>query len=329
MSNIQRASGTDRQIVAPSTLVSGTPILIGGNLFGVPMIDAASGAVATIQMAGKHALPKVGGTAAFTLGAKVYWNQSTSKATAVATDAYIGVCTEAALIGDTVVCTDITGISLDPVDADAIAAAFSGTYAGFMHRTSGTALTVKKSNLAAVVAPAVTDDLDLDYSAASLWLDTALGQFFAAVSVADGAAAWRPLNARQSVKAIIPGLYIAAAATTNRTANPLWTNNTGRSVKIHNISFRQVGALVFDTDVNNTYAISFAKTGAVDVVAAVTYDASPVLPVLNAIQAATVITAADANILANGNQLFATASCVIAGAGTMPFIEVEIHYEVL
>lgn len=43
----------------------------------------------------------------------------------------------------------------------------------------------------AVVDPAVTDDLDLGYKAGDVWINTASGNVFDAVSVADGAAVWR------------------------------------------------------------------------------------------------------------------------------------------
>lgn len=139
MANIQRGQGENVQIVAPSALTSGTPILVNGNLFGVPLATAASGAAAVLQTKGTFALPKTAGASAYALGAKVFWNQSTSKATATATDVQVGTCAIAAGIDDTSVVTLIDGFIKEPVDADAVAALLPEN--GLVGRTSSTALT--------------------------------------------------------------------------------------------------------------------------------------------------------------------------------------------
>jgi predicted RecA/RadA family phage recombinase len=133
-----------------------------------------------------------------------------------------------------------------------------------------------------------------------------------------------------TVCAVIPGLYAAGAATTSRSNVALWKNKTGRSVKLIAASFRQVGAIEFASDANDTYAISLGRTGAVSVVAAVTYDDSPALPALTANTAMTVITAASANVFAADEELFATGTCAINDAAKMmPFIEIQATFQVL
>lgn len=192
MSNIFRGEGDVVQIVAPSTLTSGTPIRVSPGLFGVPETDAASGASVGLRVEGVHALPKVGGGGiTFALGAKVYWNQSSGKATATATDDLIGVCVVAAANGDTSVQTLINGRVQDAVDADGVAGAL-GSLNGHVVKTSSTAVAAVKDNLAASAAPTVTDDSASGYAVGSEWLDTTNKIGWRCFDASVGAAVWQP-----------------------------------------------------------------------------------------------------------------------------------------
>lgn len=192
MSDIKKSNGDVVQVVAPSTLTSGVPFL-SGKLFGVPVTDAASGADVAVEVTGEHRLPKVGGGGiTFARGDKVYWNQSTLKATATATDTLVGTCTIAAADAATTVDTLLAGQAIDVVDADAIAGAAAGTYAGDFTRTSGTAIAVKKHNMAGTTAPAVTDDSASDYAVGSRWIDTTNDRAYVCVDASVGAAVWLP-----------------------------------------------------------------------------------------------------------------------------------------
>ena len=213
--NIQRGEGNVLNIVAPSTLTSGTPIKIGAKLFGVPVADAASGAQAALAVEGQFALPKVGGGGiTFLIGAKVYWNQSTAKCTATATDDLIGVCVVAAADADTSVQTKINGQLQDAVDADGIAGAASGTYAGHLFRTSGTAIAFKKANMAATAAPSATDDSAADYAIGSFWLDTTNDRAYICLDATATAAVWREISHQKDnlAAAAAPGATDDSAA---------------------------------------------------------------------------------------------------------------------
>ena len=130
--------------------------------------------------------------------------------------------------------------------------------------------------------------------------------------------------------ATLQGLGAAGAATTTRTNVPIWTNKTGRSVKLIGLSYRQAGPIQLTTDANDTYVLSFGKTGAVSVVAAVTYDDSPVLPAMTVLTDATIITAASADVFTTGQQLFSTWECALNDAAKqMPDVEVQFCFQVL
>lgn len=70
------------------------------------------------------------------------------------------------------------------VDADFAAAE------GFMRKTGAGAYVAHKSNLTAIVAPAVTDDSAAGYSVGSIWLDTVAVIAYTCISAAVGAAVW-------------------------------------------------------------------------------------------------------------------------------------------
>lgn len=192
MSDIKKSNGNVIQIVAPATLTSGVPYL-SGKLFFIPETDAVSGADCAVAVKGEHRLPKVGGGGiTFARGDKVYWNQSSLKATATATDVLIGTCTVAAGDSATTVDTLLAGQAIDVVDADAIAGAASGTYAGDFTRVTSTTIAVKKHNMAATTAPAITDDSASDYAVGSRWIDTTNDRAYVCVDASAGAAVWLP-----------------------------------------------------------------------------------------------------------------------------------------
>jgi predicted RecA/RadA family phage recombinase len=128
----------------------------------------------------------------------------------------------------------------------------------------------------------------------------------------------------------LQGLGAAGAATTTRSNVPLWTNKTGRSLKLIGLAYRQAGPIQLTTDANDKYTLSFGKTGAVSVVAAVVYDDAPVLPAFTVQTAATIITAASADVFAADQQLFATWECELNDAAKqMPDVEVQAIFQVL
>jgi predicted RecA/RadA family phage recombinase len=130
--------------------------------------------------------------------------------------------------------------------------------------------------------------------------------------------------------ATLQGLGAAGAATTTRTNVPIWTNKTGRSVKLIGLAYRQAGPIQLATDTNDKYTLSFGKTGAVSVVASVVYDDSPVLPAMTVLTDATIITAASADVFTTGQQLFSTWECELNDAAKqMPNVEVQFCFQVL
>jgi predicted RecA/RadA family phage recombinase len=130
--------------------------------------------------------------------------------------------------------------------------------------------------------------------------------------------------------ATLQGLGAAGSATTTRANVPIWKNKTGRSVKLVAAQFRQNGPIELVSDTNDTYAISLGKTGAVSVVASVTYDDAPLLPAMTVATAMTIITAASANVFAADDELYATWSCALNDAAKqMPDVELQLTFQVL
>lgn len=133
-----------------------------------------------------------------------------------------------------------------------------------------------------------------------------------------------------ATSATLQGLGAAGAATTTRSNVPLWTNKTGRSVKLIGLAYRQAGPIQLTTDANDTYAVAFNKTGAVAVAANVIYDDSPVLPAFTVLTPATIITAGSADVFTADQQLFATWECALNDAAKqMPDVEVQMVFQVL
>jgi predicted RecA/RadA family phage recombinase len=69
-------------ILAPAALTAGQSLLVG-DLFGVVLADAASGAPAVIQTSGVFTLPKATGSIA--VGVRVFWDNTAKRVTTTAT----------------------------------------------------------------------------------------------------------------------------------------------------------------------------------------------------------------------------------------------------
>jgi predicted RecA/RadA family phage recombinase len=95
--------GATLTLTAPYAVTSGDGLLVG-SIFGVAAGDAASGAAVETALIGVFDLTKIG-SQAWTVGAKVYWDDTNKRCTTVATDnTLIGVAVEAVAggAGDTI-----------------------------------------------------------------------------------------------------------------------------------------------------------------------------------------------------------------------------------
>ncbi|WBU58030.1 DUF2190 family protein [Paracoccus sediminicola] len=102
MKNYVQPSAT-LTLTAPYAVTSGDGLLVGA-IFGVAAGDAASGATVEAALTGVFDLTKIG-SQAWTVGAKVYWDDTNKRCTTVATDnTLIGVAVEAVAggAGDTI-----------------------------------------------------------------------------------------------------------------------------------------------------------------------------------------------------------------------------------
>jgi Uncharacterized conserved protein len=90
--------GATLTLTAPYAVTSGDGLLVGA-IFGVAAGDAASGATVEAALTGVFDLTKIG-SQAWTVGAKVYWDDTNKRCTTVATDnTLIGVAVEAVASG--------------------------------------------------------------------------------------------------------------------------------------------------------------------------------------------------------------------------------------
>jgi predicted RecA/RadA family phage recombinase len=71
-------------VPAPADVTSGDMVVVG-SLFGIAATDAASGDAVEIATEGVFTLPKVSAQA-WTVGARIYWDAATGKATTAAND---------------------------------------------------------------------------------------------------------------------------------------------------------------------------------------------------------------------------------------------------
>ncbi|RDD72144.1 DUF2190 family protein [Paracoccus versutus] len=95
--------GATLTLTAPYAVTSGDGLLVGA-IFGVAAGAAASGATVEAALTGIFDLTKIG-SQAWTLGARVYWDDTNKRCTTVATDnTLIGVAVEAVAggAGDTI-----------------------------------------------------------------------------------------------------------------------------------------------------------------------------------------------------------------------------------
>ncbi|WP_306120477.1 MULTISPECIES: DUF2190 family protein [unclassified Roseitalea] len=95
--------GNTLTLTAPYAVTSGEGMLVG-SIFGVAAGDAASGATVEAALTGVFDLTKIG-SQAWTVGAKVYWDDTNKRCTTVATDnTPVGVAVEAVAggAGDTI-----------------------------------------------------------------------------------------------------------------------------------------------------------------------------------------------------------------------------------
>lgn len=84
------APGHRMTITAGADISSGDGVLAGA-IFGVAEADIANGAEGVVVLTGVFELPKIG-SQAWTVGAKVYWDNGNSRCTTVAsTNTLIGV----------------------------------------------------------------------------------------------------------------------------------------------------------------------------------------------------------------------------------------------
>ena len=95
--------GATLTLTAPYAVTSGDGLLVG-SIFGVAAGDAASGATVEAALTGVFDLTKIG-SQAWTVGAKIYWDDTNKRCTTVATDnTLIGVAVDAVAggAGDTI-----------------------------------------------------------------------------------------------------------------------------------------------------------------------------------------------------------------------------------
>lgn len=88
-------------VTAPAAVLSGAGVLVG-SLFGVACGDAASGAEVEIQTTGVFDMAKATG-AAWTVGQRLYWDDSAKNLTGTAgANKLVAIAVAAAASGDTV-----------------------------------------------------------------------------------------------------------------------------------------------------------------------------------------------------------------------------------
>ena len=95
--------GNTLTLTAPYAVTSGDGLLVGA-IFGVAAGDAAIGATVEAALTGVFDLTKIG-SQAWTVGVKIYWDDTNKRCTTVATDnTLIGVAVEAVAggAGDTI-----------------------------------------------------------------------------------------------------------------------------------------------------------------------------------------------------------------------------------
>lgn len=101
MKNLILQEGNNITVAAPADVTSGQGVLVG-SLFGVASTTAESGDPVAVVRKGAYRLAKATGQA-WTVGLKLYWDNTAKNVTSTATDnTLIGVALAAAASGDTV-----------------------------------------------------------------------------------------------------------------------------------------------------------------------------------------------------------------------------------
>ena len=109
--------GATLEVTAPAAVTSGVGVLVGTNLFGVALGDAASGALVRIRTEGVVDIAK-NTSLAISAGDRVYWNNSAKEVNKTATsNVCVGVAVRAAGSSDAT-----ARIKLCPVVNTAVAA---------------------------------------------------------------------------------------------------------------------------------------------------------------------------------------------------------------
>jgi predicted RecA/RadA family phage recombinase len=99
MKNLIMQNGRNITVAAPYDVVSGDGCLVG-SLFGIASTTALSGASVAIDTGGVYAIKKTAAQT-FTVGAKVYWDNTAKSVTSVSSaNTLIGVAIKAAAGGD-------------------------------------------------------------------------------------------------------------------------------------------------------------------------------------------------------------------------------------
>ena len=88
------AAGAALTVAAPYDVLSGGGALVG-TMFGVAASDALNGAEVVLNIEGIYEINKIG-SQAWTVGARIYWDDTNKRCTTVSTsNTLIGVATEA------------------------------------------------------------------------------------------------------------------------------------------------------------------------------------------------------------------------------------------
>jgi hypothetical protein len=145
-----------------------------------------------------------------------------------------------------------------------------------------------RNNLAAAVAPAITDDVALGYDVNSVWLDTTHNNAYVCLNPAAGAAVWRILNTRSQVdsrqlaaatetmrvfRALGPGRIVACAAETGTVA-------AAAESMTFDVQIAGVTALAGLITIDNTVVIDTPEAGVLAAGAAVEFAAGELITVV-------------------------------------------------
>lgn len=113
----------------------------------------------------------------------------------------------------TITLRNALGVSQGDVDHGLTVDVFGVRYVAVAAGT-GAACWSPRDNLGAIVAPAVTDDLDLGYKVGSRWIDVTGDRAFTCIDASDGAAIWIEIPKTGAwAGAVVAGTNVATAGT--------------------------------------------------------------------------------------------------------------------